>query len=68
MDHSAPEQWGRGRLLAILIGAVLAGVLLLLGLAFSVREALLPNDRQRQRRIDHRPRPRILSPAWGDSA
>lgn len=46
MDHNTPEQWGRGRLLAILIGAVLVAVLLLLGLALSVREALLPPDQQ----------------------
>lgn len=41
MDHSTPAQWGKGKLLAILIGAVLAAVLLLLGLALSVREALV---------------------------
>ncbi len=41
MEQATPAQWGKAKLLAILIGAVLAGVLLLLGLVLSVREALV---------------------------
>lgn len=46
MEQATPAQWGKAKLLAILIGAVVAGVLLLLGLALSVREALVPTGEE----------------------
>lgn len=46
MATATPQEWGRGRLLAILAGALLAGVVLLAGLGLFIWHVLTGDQRQ----------------------